>query len=97
VSAPQLKLGPHIREIPSSGTSVTSNLLPVDIYNQFENAANSKYLGILTTNQTPIREEITIKLNSCNASVQNSLPSRQLSKNVKIEMYRTITLSLVLY
>jgi hypothetical protein len=76
----------EIRGVPSFGTSVTSNLLPVDIYSHFENEANLKYLEILTRNQNPICEEITIKLNLGNAccnSVQNFLPSRKLSKYVK--------------
>jgi hypothetical protein len=47
-----------------------------------------------------IQEEIKRRLNSgntCYRSVQNLLSSRLLSKNVKIRMYKTITLPLVLY
>jgi hypothetical protein len=47
-----------------------------------------------------IEEEIKRRLNSGNAcyhSVQNLLPSRLLSKNLKIRIYKTIILPLVLY
>jgi hypothetical protein len=52
------------------------------------------------TNQNLIQEEIKRRLNSGNAcyhSVQNLLYSRLLSKNLKIRIYKTIILSLVLY
>jgi hypothetical protein len=57
----------------------------------FENAAHFKYFGTTVTNQHLIQEEIKRRLNSGNAcyhSVQNRLPSRLLSKNVKIEIYK---------
>jgi hypothetical protein len=47
-----------------------------------------------------IQEEIKRRLNSGNAcyhSVQNLLSSRLLSKNLKIRIYKTITLPVVLY
>jgi hypothetical protein len=47
-----------------------------------------------------IQEEIKRRLNSGNAcyhSVQNLLSSRLLSKNVKMTIYKTITLPVVLY
>jgi hypothetical protein len=47
-----------------------------------------------------IQEEIKRRLNSGNAcyhSVQNLLSSRLLSKNVKVRIYRTIILPVVLY
>jgi hypothetical protein len=47
-----------------------------------------------------IQEEIKRRLNSGNAcyhSVQNNLSSRLLSKNIKIRIYRTIILPVVLY
>jgi hypothetical protein len=59
-----------------------------------------KYLGTTITNQNLIREEIKRRLNSDNAryhSVQNLLSSHLLSKNVKVRMYKTIILPVVLY
>jgi hypothetical protein len=59
-----------------------------------------KYLGTTATNQNLIQEEIKRRLNSGNAcyhSVQNLLSSRLLSKNLKIRIYKTIILPVVLY
>ena len=52
------------------------------------------------THQNSIQEEIKSRLklgNACYHSVQNLLPSRLLSKNLKIKIYRTIILPVVLY
>ena len=49
------------------------------------------------TNQNSILEEIESRLRSGNHSVQNLLSSRLLSKYLKIKIYRTIILSVVLY
>jgi len=59
-------------------------------------------LGTNLTNQNSIVEEIKSRLRSGNASyysVQNRLSSRLLSKNLKIKIciYKTIILSVVLY
>ena len=54
----------------------------------------------LLTNQNYIQEEIKCRLkagNSCYYSVQTLLSSRILSKNLKIKIYKTIILSVVLY
>ena len=59
-----------------------------------------KYLGTTLTNQNSIPEDIKSSLrsgNACYHSVQNLLSSRLLSKNVKIKIYRTIILPVVLY
>jgi hypothetical protein len=50
--------------------------------------------------QNLIQEEIKERLNSGNAcyhSVKNTLPSRLLSKNLKIRIYKTIIFPVVLY
>ena len=58
------------------------------------------YLGATLTNQNSIPEEIKSRLrsgNACYHSVQNLLSSRLLSKNLKVKIYRTIILPVVLY
>ena len=50
------------------------------------------------TNQNSILEEIKCRLKAGNSySVQTLLSSRLLSKNLKIKIYKTIILSMVLY
>jgi len=59
-----------------------------------------KYLETTLTNQNSIQEEIKCRLklgNACCYSVQNLLSSRLLSKNLKLKLYRTIILPVVLY
>ena len=59
-----------------------------------------KYLGTTLTNQNSIQEEIKSGLksgNACYYSVQNLLSSSLLSKNLKIKIYRTISLSVIFY
>ena len=61
----------------------------------FERVEEFKYMGTTLTNQNSILEEIRSRLwsgNACYHSVQNLLSSRMLSKNLKIKIYRTISL-----
>jgi hypothetical protein len=66
----------------------------------FENVSQFKYLRETVTNPNLIQEEIKRRLNSGNAcyhSGQTLLSSRLLSKNLKIRIYKTIILPVVLY
>jgi len=59
-----------------------------------------KYLGTTITNQNSIQEEIKSRLksrNACYYSVKNLLSSSLLSEYLKIKIYRTIILPIVLY
>ena len=55
-----------------------------------------KYLGTMLTFKNSIQEELKLG-NACYYSVQNLLSSSLLSKNLKIKIYRTIILPIVLY
>jgi hypothetical protein len=66
----------------------------------FENVSQFKYLRTKVTNQNLIEDEIKRRLNFSNAcyhSVQNLLSSQLLSKNLKMRIYKTIILRVVLY
>ena len=68
--------------------------------NTFERVEEFKYLGTTLTIQNSIREEIKSRLrsgNACYHSAQNPLSSRLLSRKLKIKIYRTIILSVVLH
>jgi hypothetical protein len=59
-----------------------------------------KYLGTTLRNQNFIQVEVKSRLrlgNACYHSMQKHLSSRLLSKNLKIKIYRTIILPVVLY
>ena len=65
-----------------------------------ERVEEFKYLGTTLTNQISIQEEIKCRLKLgivCYYSVQNLLSSSLLSKTLKIKIYRTIILPVVLY
>ena len=65
-----------------------------------ENVKTFKYLGSMLTNQNSIHEGIKCRFkaeNSSYYSVQTLLSSRLLSKNLKINIYQTIILPVMLY
>jgi hypothetical protein len=65
-----------------------------------ERVEEFKYLGTTLTDQNSIEEEIKSRLklgNACYFSVQNLLSSSLLSKHLKLKIYITIILPIVLY
>ncbi|KAJ4439255.1 hypothetical protein ANN_07375 [Periplaneta americana] len=66
----------------------------------FEEVEQFKYLGAKVTNINDTREKIkrTINMgNACNYSVEKLLSSSLLSKNLKVRIYKTVILPVVLY
>jgi hypothetical protein len=69
----------------------------IKIDNSFERVEQIKYLGIILKNRNLFQDEIKIRLKSENAcwhSVHNLLFSSLLSKNMQIEIHKTIIWSL---
>ena len=66
----------------------------------YEEVETLKCLGSLVINQNSIHEDIQCRFtaeNSCFYSVQTLMSSRLLSMNLKIKIYKTIILPVVLY
>jgi hypothetical protein len=66
----------------------------------FESVATFRYLETTLTNQSNNRDEIKCRLNSGNAcyySIQNLLSFRLISKKLKLKIYKTVVLPLLLY
>ncbi|KAJ4442081.1 hypothetical protein ANN_11947 [Periplaneta americana] len=65
----------------------------------FEEVEKFKYLGATVTNRNDTREEIKRRINMANAcyySVEKLLSSSLLSKNLKVRIYKTVILPVVL-
>ena len=63
-----------------------------------ENVEKFRYLGVTNTND--MREEMNSRINmenACYYSLEKILPSRLLSKKLKVTIYKTIILPVVLY
>jgi hypothetical protein len=66
----------------------------------YENVVNLKYLGTTLTHQNLIQAEIKRRLNLYDTfyhSVQNIYSSPLLTKSVRIKIFKTIILPVVLY
>ncbi|KAJ4436533.1 hypothetical protein ANN_16564 [Periplaneta americana] len=66
----------------------------------FEEVEKFKYLGATVTNKNDTREEIKRRINMGNAcyySVEKLLSSSLLSKNLKVRIYKTVILPVLLY
>jgi hypothetical protein len=77
-----------------------SHIYSIKIANRpFEDLAKFRYLGVTPTDENSVHEEIKSRINSqnsCHHSVQNLLSSRLPSRNVKVKIYKSIILPVVL-
>jgi hypothetical protein len=84
-----------------SSSQKTGQKHNIKIVNRFfEDVAKFKYFGTTLTDQNHMHEQITSRLNSgdaCCHSVQSLLASHLLSRNLKVKIYKTIILPVVLY
>jgi hypothetical protein len=89
----QCKLMSRYQKVGQKHSTKTAN-------RSFQDMTKFKYLERTLTDQNYMHEEIKSRLNSGNAcyhSVQSLLSSRLLSRNVKVKIYKTIILPVVLY
>ncbi|KAJ4448531.1 hypothetical protein ANN_10549 [Periplaneta americana] len=85
--------------INQKGIDYYNNVIDELISNEIQ-PMKFKYLGATVTNMNDTREEIKHRINMGNAcyySVEKLLPSSLLSKNLKVRIYKTVILSVVLY
>jgi hypothetical protein len=84
-----------------SGSQKIGQKHSIKIVNRFfEDVAKFKYLGTILADQNCMHEEIKCRLNSGNAcyhSVRSLLSSHLLSRNLKVKIYKSIILRIVLY
>ena len=86
--------------ITSRQQNIVQNQIIVIENLSFEKVEKFKYLGVTVTNTNDIREAIKRRINMGNAcyySLEKILSSHLLSKKLKINTYKTITLPVVLY
>jgi hypothetical protein len=79
---------------------VTNNQNLIIDNKSFEKVNKFKYLGVILTSENEVKEEIKSRLNSGNAcyfSIQKLLSSRLISKNLKIKLYKSVILPVILY
>ena len=65
-----------------------------------ENVEKFKYLGVSVANTNDIHKEIKLRINmgnACNYSLEKILLSCLLSNKLKVNTYKTVILSVVLY
>ena len=98
-AAEDLRLRPRGHwDRPLGPAHIILNKINNNVYISFERVF--KYLGKDLKDQNSIQEEIVSRLksgNACYPSVQNLLSSSLLSKNLKIKVYGTIIVLVVLY
>ncbi|KAJ4435502.1 hypothetical protein ANN_18118 [Periplaneta americana] len=92
----------NVRDLVSEKVSALSklNITTIDAINWSGQVEKFKYLRATVTNINDTREEIKHRINMGNAcyySVEKLLSSSVLSKNLKIRIYKTVILPVVLY
>jgi hypothetical protein len=96
----QIELFAAVVYISLCARSLNSPLLSSSEANMLSYYHRHHHLRTILTDQNDIHEEIKSRLNSGNAcyhSVQSLLSSPLLSRNVKVKIYKTIILPVVLY